>query len=150
MTFKSYKDIRDSVETGDVYFTASKGLIPFLIRFVTHGKVSHTGIFIRIGSRVFITECMFGKGCLMAYGSTRFAKERLILVKTHQQNPEKLIDSILADVSKIRYNTIGAILAEVIKITPRGRRFCSQWVAEKLGLTINKAITPIDLFIKLS
>lgn len=57
-----YKDIRSEIKSGDLISYSRKGLISYLIRFVTKSKFSHVGIAWVISGRVLILEATFKNG----------------------------------------------------------------------------------------
>lgn len=136
--FSQYKDFRDLIQTGDLYFVTTDGIISRMIRFFTGSTISHAGMFIRLGSRVFTVECLFGSKCRMMYASERLKSQSAIFCGGFKKKvtSEQILDSVLPDVSRMGYNIVGALLGLFVKITPRGSRFCSEWVAEKLHISI--------------
>lgn len=137
MDWIDYKQIRHEVITGDLFFETSNSLISRIIRFVTKGNVSHVGMFVKLGNRIFTVECKEGKGCVMTLASVRLHK--IIFIKT---NSHIHIDNILKDINKIPYSYVAAIFSPFIK-TKSSMEYCSKWVAQKLHLKCGKF--PIDI-----
>lgn len=153
--FSTYKDFRDIIQTGDLYFVTTDGIVSGAIRLFTGSIISHVGMFVRLGSRVFTVECLFGSRCRMMYASERLKGQSAIFLGGFEKKltSEQILDSVLPDISKLGYNIVGAVLGLFVKITPRGSRFCSEWVAEKLKISIpglRAGITPQLLLTYLS
>lgn len=145
----TYKAVRNQIKSGDTFFTASPAIFSRLIRFFTKSKVSHTGIFIVIGKRIFALESIEGKGCVAQYASTRFGKEELIVVGRPSFVPDDIIDVAFKDVGVVRYDKTGAVLSLWFD-TKSARAFCSEWVVKILSLQkkfshFNNGITPKDV-----
>lgn len=139
--------LRKSIHTGDLYFTQSDALIPTLIRFFTRSKVSHVGIFVWLGGRLFVVETTAFYGCRMLLASQRL-HEKFLLVKTHEKVTPKFVNSLLKDVYRVKYNYLGVALALFVS-THFTRKFCSEWVASKLHLnfkTMSRGIEPQDIY----
>lgn len=135
-----YEAIRNEIQTGDMFFTWDNSLLSRLIRLFTKSKVSHVGLFLVISGRVFCVECREGKGCIMTPASIRLKGD--FLIKEGKAISE---EAILQDVGRVEYDYIGALLALFIN-TGSARKYCSEWVAEKLGVSKDKGVTPEYLF----
>ena len=141
-----YDDIRNSIQSGDIFFTYSDDVLSRLIRFFTRSSVSHVGLFIATGGRVFTVESIQGKGCVMTLASVRL-KNKDFIVKEGHSLMEEDIENILGDVGRVKYDWWGAAVSLFID-TKSSRQFCSEWVAQKLKLDfsfLRRGVTPVDI-----
>lgn len=61
-----YKDIRESLQSGDiVFYSSNDSLIDKLIKFVTRSEFSHMGLIFRLEGRVFLLEASLAGGIRM-------------------------------------------------------------------------------------
>lgn len=147
----TYQKAKSKIKHGDVFFTASPALFSRLIRWFTKSKVSHCGIFVKIGRRMFAVESIEGSGVIMSLASTRFDNEKIVIGRPNRV-PSDLLDSILKDVQATGYDLAGAVLAPFFD-TKTARAFCSEWVARKLKLNFEhftNGVTPKDILTALS
>ena len=146
-----YSDIREKVETGDLFFTAGGSLFSRFIRLFTHSIVSHVGIFVEIENRLFIIESLEGKGVVMALASTRIKKEKFWFYgKTREKVDVEKTKGKLFNALGDNYDLGGALLALFID-TKTSKRFCSELVAHCLGIkfkNMRRGILPSDLRIE--
>lgn len=144
---KSYKDIRHLIKHGDTFATASPALFSRLIRLFTRSKVSHVGVFVGVGDRLYIVEAMEGSGVRAMPASTRFEEERLSVYRGGNLD-EELVQK---DIGR-KYDLKGALLANY-KDTKSDIKFCSEAVAQWLQLDfshLNRGILPSDICTKLN
>lgn len=144
---EDYKKIRVSIQTGDVFATASPALFSRIIRLFTRSKVSHVGLFLRLKDRVFVVEALEGKGVQMIPASQRFKKEKFVFVPTYYKKDEKrLIDDMLNEVGG-EYDMKGAVKALFVD-TKSNQYFCSELVAKILKLDfshLKRGVLPSDI-----
>jgi len=141
-----YQDIRNKIKTGDVFFTASPALFSHLIRFFTRSTVSHCGVFVKVGNRMFAVESLEGSGVIMSLASARFDKKQMVVARPNKV-PEHFVDKVLGDVLVTGYDLVGALISPFFD-TRSARAFCSEWVARKLELNFShfiNGVTPKDV-----
>lgn len=144
---KNYKDIRHLIQHGDTFATASPALFSRLIRLFTRSKVSHVGVFVGVGDRLYIVEAMEGSGVRMMLASERFKTEKLQLYRGGKLDD----DTMYKDLGK-KYDMRGALLAKLFD-TKSDKKFCSEAVARWLQLDfshLNRGILPSDICSKLN
>lgn len=149
MKFIEYKDIRDSIETGDVFLTANPARFSKIIRFFTRSKVSHAGMFLKIGERNFIVESLEGKGIRMMLASVRF-NEPFVHLRP-RKIPSNFMELALENLGG-DYDLKGALLS-VFRKSDKKSFFCSEFVAYCLELdfeALDRDPTPIDIYNKLA
>ena len=150
MTKLEYQQKRGEIKTGDVFFTAGKSLFSRCIRVFTQSQVSHTGLFLRLGNRLFIVESLEGSGCRMLPASAMY-KEITIIGKIETQFNKKEIKDRALDKIGSDYDLIGALFS-LIWDTESKKVFCSEFVSDVLDLRfpyLNRGILPIDIANKL-
>lgn len=134
------------------FYTANPALFSRFIRFSTRAKISHVGFIVWYGGRLWVVEMMEGEDCVPVPASNRFEKEPVVYVgafKTSRFHDE-FVDSILADVRRVKYSKWGAIIAKFIK-RKSSERICSGWVTTKIPLdfsSLNRGVLPSDVFEK--
>jgi Permuted papain-like amidase enzyme, YaeF/YiiX, C92 family len=128
MNWKTYYSVRDTIRTGDVFFTNSKCITSSVIDFFTHSHISHVGFFMWIGRRLFVIESMQGRGVRMILASERFGKEPLIVLQTRGFNEDLALQHLGQG-----YNLLGAILSPFVRM-PSHKVYCAEFVADCLGL----------------
>ena len=142
-----YKDIRDKIQTGDIVFVEGHSLFSRLIKLVTHGKVTHVGILIKLAKRLFVVESIDFKGCRMMLASNYFKQTNVVDVRRSVGATVSKI-KILKDVGVLKYDMLGAILSPLID-TKSQQMYCSEFVANKLNLKVatnrGRGIYPQDL-----
>lgn len=152
MNWRTYKQHKKKLGEVNVFWTRSNALFSRLIRFFTQSTVSHTGFLIKENGRVMCYEYVEGSGCVQMPASNRFKSNELILVKTVNVNKQKLLTKLYKDVGRVKYNMFGALIS-LVRRTHNQERFCSEGVAEKLGLKLShlkRGITPADVLTALS
>ncbi len=145
----NYKQLRSKIRTGDIYFTSSKRITSRIVQFFTRSKVSHCGVFVKIGKRLFVVDVDIKIRMLLA--SEYFKNTNATIKRIHSPRSkgakELFITSCLKDLG-MKYDVIGAIMAPFTKVENR-KFFCSEFVAEKLHMKfkgLNRGILPIDLY----
>jgi hypothetical protein len=145
MDWKNYSSIRNSITTGDIYFTKATTFFGKIVNFITRSHVPHVGLFVVLSSRVFCIEInIFGK-VSMYLASEFLANKEIIYIQTKIHVDE---DDLLKDLGVVRYNSLGAILAPIARIKT-SRRDCVEWVAEKLHISmpyLSRGLYPSDLY----
>lgn len=147
MTEKEYNKVRHTIRTSDVFFTASPALFSKLIRFFTKSKVSHTGLFVWIGKRLFIAEAMEGEGICLKLASGQCERFEAIGRIKHNQTSDDVIEYVLSRVGVVGYDLIGAIVS-LFYDTKSKNLFCSEFVKNALCLPfpqMKAGIKPIDI-----
>ena len=153
MQFTTYHKIRDQIKTGDVYFTASKGLIGSLIRLITRSKVSHCGVFKVSEGRVTMLEAQLGKGIQEVYASSVLKDTPIVYIDTSYYRKkfgisEQGIKDFFERYEGQQYDTIGMLLSLLFKI-PNKDLFCSEMTARILHIKtphLNRGVTPADIY----
>lgn len=146
-----YKDIRNKIKTGDVFFTASPALFSRLIRWFTKSKVSHCGFFVAVGERMFVVESIEGSGVIMSLASSRFENVPIIVARPNKL-PKGFEDSVLGAVQVTGYDLFGAIVSPFFD-TKSSRAFCSEFVAKNIKINTShftNGVTPKDVLTALS
>jgi hypothetical protein len=145
---QDYSLIRDSIRTGDLFFTASPALFSRLIRFFTRSKISHVGLFVWIGGRLFVAESMEGKGCRLILASVYYKDKRVIHLPTHREDTDRIFEAVLNDVGRLKYDLLGAICSLFVD-TKSSQVFCSEWVMKVLQLDfdhLERGVIPADIY----
>lgn len=144
MKWEKYNDIRDSIVTGDIYFTKAKSILGIIVNFFTSSYIPHVGMFMVIGNRVFCVEInVFGK-VSMYLASEFLEKKKILHINTNRDVDEF---EVLKDLGKVKYNYAGAILAPVYRFKNK-RKNCAEWVSEKLRIDfphLKRGIYPSDI-----
>jgi len=146
-----YSDIRNKIQTGDVFFTASPALFSRLIRFFTRSTVSHCGVFIQVGSRMFVVESLEKHGVIMSLASTRFDTTKIIVARPNSV-PTVFEENVLSSVQATGYDLVGALLSPFFD-TKSKQKFCSEFVMFTLQKELThfkSGVTPRDLLTVLS
>lgn len=152
MNWRTYKQHKKKLGEVNVFWTHSNALFSRGIRKATQSTVSHVGFLIKEHGRVMCFEVVEGKGCIQIPASNRFGVDEEMLTLPLKINKDKLLKSIYKDIGKIEYNMFGALVSLFVR-TKNAKRFCSEWVAEKLNLKLthlNRGITPADVLTALS
>jgi hypothetical protein len=144
----NYLDVRNKIKTGDVYFTSSSNFLSKVVQIFTRSKISHCGIFLWLGKRLFTIEANIGHEIKLRLASKHLGKKKFYLRRYKKKiSNQNLITFCLEDLGK-KYDLIGAILSPITKIK-NDNYFCSEFVAEKLTINLSKlkrGILPIDLY----
>lgn len=146
-----YPKIRNKIKTGDVFFTASPAIFSRLIRFFTKSKVSHCGVFVEIGERMFVVESIERYGVIMSLASTRFDEIDIVVARPNSV-PDGFVDACLSEVMATGYDLVGALLSPFFD-TKTKQAFCSEFVMKKLGLQFphfKSGVTPKDILTVIS
>ena len=146
-----YPKIRNKIQTGDVFFTASPALFSRLIRFFTRSTVSHCGVFVKVGSRMFVVESIEGSGVIMSLASTRFNGMDIIVARP-TKIPKDFETYVLSSVQATGYDLVGALLSPFFD-TKTKQKFCSEFVMTALKIKLEhfkSGVTPKDLLTALS
>jgi hypothetical protein len=143
-----YYSLRERIITGDVFLTANPALFSRLIRFFTRSQVSHVGIFLWIGKRLFIAEAIEGSGVILSLASSRIHKEEKCWAGRipHNQKKWKIEENIFNSLGK-KYDMSGALISKFEK-SDRESFFCSEFVEFCLGLEkgeTKRGTTPDDI-----
>ena len=152
MKWATYKQHKKKLREVNVFWTHSNAFFSRLIRFFTQSTVSHTGFLIRDNGRVMCYEYVEGSGCIQIPASNRFKIDEKIITIPIKVNKDKLLKSLYKDVGRVKYNLFGALIS-LVRRTQNEERFCSEGVAEKLGLKLShlkRGITPADILTALS
>lgn len=153
MKFTTYSKIRNSIKTGDVYFTASKGLVGGLIRLISRSKVSHCGVFKVSEGRVTMLEAQLGKGIQEVYASSVLKDTPIIYMDTaHYRKKFGISDKGIKDFFERyegqEYDTVGMLLSLITKLD-NSNVFCSEMVSRALHLKtphLKRGVTPADIY----
>lgn len=153
MRFTTYNEIRHKIKTGDVYFTASKGLVGKSTRTISRSEVSHCGLFKLSEGRVTMLEAQLGKGIQEVYASTSLKDEPIYymdtsLIRKRHGITDKHIKDFFERCEGQSYDTIGMLLSLFFKV-PNKRFFCSEMVAHVLKIQmphLRRNMTPADIF----
>jgi hypothetical protein len=143
-----YQVARNSIDTGDVFFTSSPALFSRVIRLFTRSTVSHVGLFVWLGSRLFCVEALEWKGVVLTLASERLRGAKIGKVASSKK-PETIIDDALGEVGS-EYDMKGALLALFVD-TKTSQRFCSEYVSAVLWLNfshLTRGIIPADIATK--
>ena len=156
-----YKELRPTIKTGDLFFTAWNALFSRLIRSATRSKVSHTGIFIWLGKRLFIVESVEGVGVRIMpasqYIKSMNGKIWTGRIKNPKYTEEEILDRVFSDddtLPKIgeEYDMAGALLS-LFWDTKSKQVFCSEYVKKIEGISFvakESGMTPVDVAEKTS
>ena len=147
MNWKTYNESKKILGEVNVFWTHSRSLYARLIRFFTQATVSHVGFLIKEHGRVMCYEYVEGAGCIQMPASNRFGtKEKILTLEIHVYK-EELLNKLYTDVGRLKYNLWGAIFALFWR-AKTASRYCSEGVAEKLGMSfnhLNRGIFPSDI-----
>jgi len=145
-----YRYTRTSIQSGDIFGTASPALFSRIIRIFTKSKVSHVGIFIWLKNRLFCVELLEGNGCVLTPASSRLTGQFYWWKLHTEKHREQIIEDCLDDVGRIKYSLWGAVFAPLANI-PDSDNICSEFVARKLDIKfdqLDRGILPIDIMNK--
>jgi len=153
MKFVPYHKIRNSIKTGDVYFTASRTLIGGLIRGVSRTKLSHCGVFKVSEGRVTMLEAQVGSKIQEVYASHILKDKDIVFLDTsYYRKKYHITDNMIKDFFERMegqdYDTVGMLFSLWFKI-PNNKTFCSEMVAKVLHINmphLKRGITPADLY----
>lgn len=146
-----YTDIRDKIETGDVYFTASPTIIGKTIRGIRRANVSHVGVFKVSDRRLTILEAQMGDTIDEEYASKVFANIPIYYISTKKYRKankitkKDILDKFEAYVGE-KYDTAGLFLGTIKK--SKGL-FCSKMTADILRIPcehLRREYAPDDLY----
>lgn len=155
---KSYEHHRDDIKTGDVFFTVGNGFFSSIIQLFTGSYVSHTGLFIWIGKRLFIVESMEGTGVRILPASNYIKKLNGEMWRgrlNHRFTEQEVLDRVFGDIQSLpqigeEYDMVGALLA-LFWDTKSQEVFCSEYVKKILDIkfpSMRVGITPRDISLK--
>lgn len=153
MKFTTYDKIRDSIKTGDVYFTASATVLGSAIRHISRTNISHCGIFNVSEGRVTILEAQLGKDIQEVYASKVLKDTPIIYLSTAEYRKrygisDKAIKDFFERYEGQSYDTIGMLMSLMFKVKNR-KVFCSEMVARALHISmphLKRGITPADIY----
>lgn len=151
-----YDDIRDDIESGDLYFTGGDTLIGSLICLVTRTKLAHVGVFKVENKRVKMLEAQIGKRISEVYASKCLAGKKIYHIKTAEYRKKHKISykAVMANFERyvgMKYDWVGMLLSLFMKFRNK-RYFCSEMTAEFLKLRLdhlNRGIIPSDIYTRL-
>jgi len=147
----TYANIRHTIKSGDAFWTASNAIFPISIRLFTKSKVSHTGVFLKIWTRLFTVEMLEWKGCVLTLASVRLRDTKFWLGRlARKPTGEVIVEHALKDVGRLNYSVVGAILSPFID-TPTSDNICSEWTAKILVMDfshLERWILPSDVLSK--
>ena len=138
------EDIKPVIKTGDLYYTSAHNLYSYIIQLVTDSKISHVGMFLWVGDRLFAIECV-ASGCVMQLASNRFGKSPLVIQRT---NIKPNVDIALDSIGKVEYDWLGAILSPIIRLK-RNEEYCVEFIESIFNIQIgpvDRNVYPIDCF----
>jgi len=147
----NYEKIRDTIQTGDLFFTKSNSLFSRIIRFFTQSDVSHVGVFLWQANRLLCCEMLEWKDCIITAASIRLAWSQFYLGKLAQKNStdEEIISFCWDSAWRIKYSLLRAFLS--LFKTSSKQEICSEFACEctkQKFFALNRGITPIDLVAK--
>lgn len=128
-----YSEIRNTIKTGDAFFTSSETITSDFIRFFTRSRVSHCGLFFWSGKRLMIFEMLpDGESISFASEWTKKTCESNTVYWgriRHKRTANQIIDSIEMDFSESGYDFIGAMASPISTLNVPSRYFCSEAVS---------------------
>lgn len=146
--FNTYTNLKPKIEEVAVFWTRSNSFFSKLIRLVIGAEVSHTGFLIRENGRIMSYEMMQGDKCRQIPASNRFGTdEEIIVANVKVKNKTEFLNSVYADVGVIGYDLKGVLISLFYR-SKSANKYCSLWVAEKLGLKfehLRRGVTPADV-----
>lgn len=154
LKFQSYAEVRDLIESGDLYFTSSNTLVGALIRFVSRANVSHVGIFLKDpDGRIKMLEAQMGKDISEVYASKVFKEKKFVFVSTKRQRDLQMItDAKVRDHFEKyvgeKYDTLG-MLASLLTDIKNKEVYCSEMVRDFFSLDdrhLRRGMTPADIY----
>jgi len=96
LKFQSYEEVRDQIESGDLYFTASKTLIGSTIRAITRSNLSHVGMFLKDpDGRIKMLEAQIGNKIAEVYASKVLKDMKFVFLSTKHLRDYFLLSWIL-------------------------------------------------------
>ena len=145
----SYNEYKLTIETGDIFCTMSPAPFSRIIRWWTGSTISHCGVFLWIGSRLFIVEMLEWKDCRMMPASQRFAKEAFYhwQLAEHCTTLEHFTEDVLQDVWTVKYSVWLAVKSFFV-VSKSSQSFCSASVAKWLKMKFSlqtRGIMPNDI-----
>lgn len=153
----NYIDIRQNIKTGDLFFTAANAFFSRIIRFFTHSKVSHVGMFVWIGKRLFIVESIEGVGVRILPASEYIKiNQKIWWGRVPHRFSEKEVEARIFNnddnLPKIggKYDMRGALLSKFFD-TKSKETYCNEYVEKILDLKFfayTNGRTPRDIATK--
>jgi len=147
--FETYEEVRETIKTGDLFFTYENSFIPKAIRKITQSKVSHVGIFIWIEKRLYTVEMTLREGCVLRPASNRLQGQMFELGKiATDKTVWEIKDNIYNTVGKIQYDVSSMVRSPWFFRNDAKKAFCSKYVADILGLNfpmLDRGIFPLDV-----
>lgn len=148
-----YSQLRHEVKTGDAFGTAGPSFFSKNIRFWTGSKISHVGLFVWIGTRLFIVESMEGKGVHILPASKYIKENKVTWMRVpHEYSQSQVFDRIFSDDGSLPmigddYDMKGALLSPFWD-TESAKTFCSEYDKKILNLkfpAMDSGIKPINI-----
>lgn len=144
---RKYRDYRQHIKTGDIYFTSGGGF-GNIIRFITQSHVSHCGVFFWIGDNLMVLDATT-KGLEIKRASKMMDEYQNVSVgcSTRMTKTKKQITEKCFDLAGESYDFWGMLLSPFFD-TKSKSNFCSESVAKILGITFPKlarGVYPLDI-----
>jgi len=133
--WEDYSTVRLSIKTGDLYYTTGKNLYDRVIHLVSDSDISHVGVFIWVGDRLFTIECV-PRGCIMMLASERL-RNASVIIQTTGLVPD--MDIALDSVGKIEYDWVGVLLSPFYRLK-RTKEYCVEFIESIFSIQIG----PVD------
>lgn len=136
-----YKDIRSQVRTGDTFFTAEGALFSRIIRFFTKSDISHVGMFVWLGKRLFCVESIEGTGVRLIQASVLLRDKECWWwgrVPNLKYTEDEISERVFSDDPPrigSAYDMKGALLS-IFFDTKSQLVYCSEYVMKKLGIEL--------------
>lgn len=150
----NYEKIRDTIQTGDLFFTKSRALFSRLIRFFTQSDVSHVGVFFWQANRLLCCEMLEDKNCIITAASIRLWDSPFDIGKLSEKNAtdEEIISFCWDSAWRKKYSKLRAFISYFKKAdTKKTQQDCSEFACEctkQKFYALNRWIFPIDLVAK--
>lgn len=154
LKFQRYEEVRDQIESGDLYFTASPRILSKMIRFISRANLSHVGIFLKDpDGRIKMLEAQIGKDIAEVYASKVFKNKPFVFVSTKKVREERGIDdeTVRKHFEKYvgeKYDTLGMFFSLLTDIK-NNSVYCSEMIREFFSLDcrhLRRGMTPADIY----
>lgn len=154
LKFQSYNEVRDQIESGDLYFTASNTLNGKLTRTISRANISHVGIFLKDpDGRIKMLEVQVGKDIAEVYASKSLKNTKFVFLSTKKIRHEKgITDEMVRNHFERyvgeKYDILGMLVSLIWDID-NDSVYCSETVRDFFSIDashLRRGMTPADIY----